>query len=344
MKQKQIPVSLLTSLIAIVSSAMHAEDCCMPSYMPDEPLCEDQTCTIYSQYAGIQLDCGWNVYGWGEFLYWAVTRIPVIEATTFEGTPPGSTQLELSQKLGFRPGFRVGIGMVAHNFDDWMFNLDYTRFHQTYKQTFSRNLPITLASTLIPIDTAPIYSSIRNKSHFGYDLIGANIQRPNYLGQRVILSPFLGLKWMSKKLVLDQDLIQSGTGLVDVAHAPYKCQAIGVAAGFDGAWLLCWGLRMIGKADVSLLYLYQRRLSQVITFANGAISTEGGKLKTLGILGKGGMGLGWGQYLCCNRYHVDLAATFDFMADVPKLGFNIGMYESTSVMFYGLTVRGQFDF
>lgn len=355
MKKKQI-ASLVASLITVFPSLMHAEDCCIPEYRAGEPLCDDMACGIYTQYAGVQLDCGWNVFGWGEFLYWRPIRTDVfttLKAENVDGGTPvlGSTQRILPFKLGYRPAFRVGIGMNLPCFDNWIMNADYTWYHHDFTQTFSATAPAFLASTTAagsPL-VVPIYSSIRNKAHLGYDIVGVSVQRPNYLGQRVILSPFLGLKWLHKKQTIRQDCNNVFTQLVDSSKAVFSNTSIGLAAGFDGNWLMCWNFRLIGKADVGLMYPYQRRFHQIVNFA---FATEGPVLtvnlkhhdKHLDILARGGMGIGWGSYFSCNRYHLDLSATFDWMDEVIKVAFSNGMLEGPSVLFIGLTIRGQFDF
>lgn len=349
MKKKYITAGLSLSLIALFPTVMQAEDCCMPSYQPATPLCDDEACAVYSTYAGTQLNCGWNVYGWGEFLYWRPISSTCINAITFEGDPLGSTQVELKNSYGYRPAFRVGIGMVAHDFDDWIFNADYTWFHHSYKTTHSVTAPVTLASTIGIAFTSPLYSSIITKSDFNFDIVSVNIQRPNYLGQNVILSPFLGLKWMKRNLKLAQDLLIAGTNLVDNQHGTWSYSSLGVGAGFDGNWLLCWRLRLIGKADVALFYPYERKFYELDTpavpFPGSPFPLEQREhFKHLSIYGKGGLGIGWGAYLCCNRYHVDLSTTFDFVSDVSKLSFATGLFLNATTMFMGLTVHGQFDF
>jgi len=356
MKKRNIALGLIASLIAVTPSTVKAEDCCLPEYRGGEPLCDDTACGIYTQYAGIQLNCGWNVFAWGEFLYWRPIRTDVWTTVRAEnvvqGAPTvGSQQRLLAFNLGYRPAFRVGIGMLLPCFDDWNLNADYTWYHHDFTKTFTATAPSFLASTTAagsPL-VAPIYSSIRNKADLGYDIVGLNVQRPNYLGQSVILSPFLGMKWMRHRETFEQDCLNVFTGLIDSGVAKIHFDAIGLAAGFDGSWLLCWDLRLIGKADVALLYAYNRKFLQVINFSFAPTPPEltvnlRQHHKHVDILAKGGMGFGWGSYFCCNRYYVDLSATFDIMNDVVKLAFDNGMFEGPSTMFMGLTVRGQFDF
>lgn len=341
-------------ILGVIASApmlLQAEDCCMPEYTPDEPLCDG--CAGYSQYAGIQLDCGWDMYAFGEFLYWKPYRSTTYVAENLPPNPfvpPVGSQYVRSPSLGYRPAFRVGLGMVAHCFDDWVFSVDYTRYHQGFSNTYSAIAPGSIASTLISLPQFQfLYSSIKNRSHFHYDILGLDVHRPNYLGQRVILSPFFGLKWLKRNVMIGQDLI-GFTGLVDTAKTTLKYTSIGLNGGMDGSLLLCWGFRLVGTADVALLYAYKRDLSVVAVPANvipfaSPIFKEKMHFRHLDVFAKGGLGFGWGSYFCCNRYHVDLAATYDWMGDVSKLDFlNGSMMPNGSVVLMGLTVRGQFDF
>lgn len=337
--------SLAIALLTASFANLHAEDCCMPEYTPGEPLCVG--CAGYSQYAGVELECGWNVTAFGEFLYWRPYQsntwsVEEIPANTFV-----QPQFALTQKFGYRSGFRVGLGMVAHCFDDWMFNVDYLRYHHSFSKTFSATAPNNLSSNEL-IFGGLLASSIRNELHFHYDVVSVNIRRPNYLGQRVILSPFLGLKWLKRNLGFSQDLIDRASGGLNRGLTTFKYTSIGIAAGFDGSWLLCWGLSFIGNADVALLYPYQRSMVQVVTPAvvspANPIITTVNHFRHLDLYAKGGMGIAWGSYFCCNRYHVYVSTTFDFMGDIVKMDASSGMYQNGSAILMGLSVRGQFDF
>jgi hypothetical protein len=56
------------------------------------------------------------------------------------------------------------------------------------------------------------------------------------------------------------------------------------------------------------------------------------------------MGVGWGSYFCCRRYHVNLSVAFDFMDNVIKYDAFSGSIGNGTTAMMGLSVRGQFDF
>lgn len=355
MKKRYVSAGLALSLIAINPATLSAEDCCLPDYRPGEILCDDIACGVYTQYAGVQLDCGWNVFGWGEFLYWRPVvenawRTIRVDNAAFGEPALGSIQTEIANTFGYRPGFRIGLGMHLPCFDNWLLSADYTWYHHGFSKTDTATQPSFLASTSAAgtLLVAPIYSAITTKYHLALDVVSVNIQRPNYIGQQVILSPFLGIKWMRGQQKYRQDCTSPLTQVTDNAHATVSYDGIGVGAGMDGSWLLCWNLRLIGKADVGLIYPYHHKFSQTATFTPFTPAPLIVNVKQhdrhLDILAKGGVGLGWGSYFCCNRYHLDLSATFDWMSDVVKMSFTTAMMEGTSFLLMGLTVRGQFDF
>lgn len=356
MKKRQLAASLFASLLAIIPAKTYAEDCCLPDYRPGEILCNP--CVIYGAYAGPQLECGWDVFGWGEFLYWNATRTTSIVAISSPFGPDG-TQLQFRQKFDYKPGFRIGVGMTLHNFDDWSLSVNYLRYHNSFSDTLRSTDDYILATTLpVAPQTGvglfgsgglftgfPMYSSIRNHTSIHYDIVGMNIQRPNYFGRTVIISPFLGLKWLTRNVKFAQTLTQAATGAVDRQHTNWKYTGIGVGAGLDGSWLWCWGFRLIGKADVALMYPYQyKKLHEVMVSSAGPVINYRAPRSHMFLWGQGGLGLGWGNYFFCNRYYLDLSATYDFTADVSKLLLHTGMFLDGSVLLYGLTVRAQFDF
>lgn len=349
MNQKHIVAGLFASLISTIPSTMYAEDCCLPCYTPAEPLCD--SCAGYGEYAGVQLDCAWDVYTFGEFLYWAPIRSSGLVVVTNQNDPPVNTRKELSSHWGYRPAFRVGLGATIHCFDDWTFNLDYLRFNHHYRQTNSVTAPVTITTNL---GTAILnfgllnsfnYTSITTKSGFALDEVNLNIQRANYFGQTVILQPFFGLKWMRQKTTISQQLTRVITGVEDHQNVSLSLYAIGPDAGLNGSWLWCWGFRMIGKAQIGLIYSYKESMHQNITATNIAIQTQKAKYFPSCIIGYGGWGFGWGEYFCNNRYHVDIAATYDFWVNVSHgTSALTGFYGPNGVTYHGLVVHGQFDF
>lgn len=239
-------------------------------------------------------------YAWGEFLYWR----PI--------------QTELPAKCGYRPAFRVGIGMELPRSEHWTLSADYTWYHHKFTKIF-------------------IDRGLKTESTFDYDIVGINVQRLIDLSPRTTLSPFLALKWMHRVNKIRQEAI-------DMSRAFIHWDSIGLATGLDGSCLLAFGLRLIGNVDVGLMYAYHSKFSQIETFNLDQTFNLRHFDKHFDLLARGGLGFGWGNYFNSNRYHLDLRLTYDLMADIPKLAYSTGILEKGSSLFMGWTIRGQFDF
>ncbi|MBS0628878.1 MAG: hypothetical protein JSS30_01480 [Verrucomicrobia bacterium] len=347
MNKNHIGASLCTCLLALAPFGLHAEtDCCIPDYQPSTPLCDD-ACGVYPAFGGIELDCGWNLFTYGEFLYWKPNRFTSLVVATSEPNPAGGTiQKEFHEKWGLRSGFRVGIGTSLHCFDHWIGTIDYTRYHHNFSTNFSSAAPTTLAPTRGGIPAIFIYNRIRNTSTFNIDTVDMKVQRPAYLGQSVVYNLGFGLSWLRRYQDIGQDLTLAANGLLDNQNCFMKYDAIGPAAKIDGSWLLCWGFRLIGKVDLALVYAYKTKVSQVVSRVGQRVATTTVTEKHLLPLTRGGIALGWGDYFCCNRYHLDLSVGFDLFHEASKVSATplSLMLGSGTTLLYGLAVRGQFDF
>lgn len=334
---------IVAGLLGILPLAVQAEDCCLPSYEPGTPLCEDEVCTMYPAFAGIKLQCGLNAFGYLDFLYWSPVTSRNYVATTFEGTPTGSVQRELFHRLDYRPGFKIGLGMVLPDADDnWIMSFEYLWYHHDFTKTFSA-LPATVANTFDQL-TDPIYRSIKSRFHINYDVLTSKIGRPNYLGQHMIFSPYLAIKWLRRSNKTAQYLTNATTGVVDHLHARLSYTCLGGGVGMGTEWLLCWGLRFIGKIEFNTLVPYSRKNIEIVEPAIGPSTSFKNRNRHLDALVISGIGIGWGKYFCCNRYHADLTASWDLFGDSSDLDFNVGMFSKGTVIINGLTVSGRFDF
>ncbi|MBS0629101.1 MAG: hypothetical protein JSS30_02610 [Verrucomicrobia bacterium] len=357
MKKKQIATGLLVSLLAITPTIIHADecclpnccpptDCCMPDYRPGEPLCDG--CALYPAFAGVQLDCAWDLFAYGDFLYWTPIRTSTLVVVTNDNNPPTNpTRREFPQNFGYRPGFRVGVGTVMHCFDDLTLSVDYTRFNHDFRKTFSATAPVTLAADIGALTTSQ-YRSITTKTGFGLDVVNVLMARPNYIGQNVILRPTFGLQWYKYDSKFSQNCVRAVGGVVDTQFSNYSFSGIGPTGAMNGDWLICWGLRVIGKAQLGVLFAYTNDLDQVVTIPTNNISNQRLKASMNHVFfnGTAAIGLGWGSYFCCNRYHADLSIMYNTLGHVTLLANPqiAGFTRGNTVSFHGLAVSAQLDF
>ena len=160
----------------------------------------------------------------------------------------------------------------------------------------------------------------------------------------MIFSPYLTFKWFRRNLKTSQDLSRAVTGQVDHQQTKLSFSSIGLGSGITTDWLLCWGARLIGKVEFGLFVPYRRTNKETTKSAEGIISNTNAPIRHLDVLTISGLGIGWGKYYCCNRYHLDLAATYDFFGEISELDFNAGMFTKAEMMMHGLTISGRFDF
>ncbi len=325
--------------------------CChfVPALNPGEPLCpECNHAVILPAFAGVKLnECAFDVYGFGGFLYWQPHYQNTI--TVFEITPttPINKIDEEDNVFGYRPAFTVGVGMVLSSFAHWIMNADYTWFHHGFSNHATASLGNFLNTGLGGSNASGNYSSILTKTHFGWDLINLNVQSDFYIGRNMTVNPFFGLKWFSRKTSVSQSLQRITIG-TDYQRASQNHSGIGPEIGANIDWLWAWGFSMIGKIDLSILYEYTAKTTQYANLfgAPNTILTFEKSPKTIDLFAKGGLGIGWGQYLYCNRFHVNLAATYDINAIITPLtnSSDSGLLLGEDWWLEGLTLTGQFDF
>jgi hypothetical protein len=260
---------------------------------------------------------------------------------------PTNNRNEIVDNYGYRPAFRVGVGMVMENFANWILNVDYTWFHHGFSKNVSATLPQTLSTGLGGATAAGTYSFINTRTHFNWDIVAANVQTNFYIGRHVTINPYFGLKWLNRKATISQSLTRTTVGN-DFQTATTKRDGIGPDVGANINWILDWGFSMVGKIDLAVLYDYVAEIHQSATIfgAPNSVTTFRGHTNTMATLTKGGLGMAWGSYFWCNQMHFNLAATYDILLDVTAL-FNTAddqMMQSQFWWLEGLTLTAQFDF
>lgn len=339
---------LLISLPALV----FAEDA--PEYeyeacplLPPEPVgsCELPVGIFYPASYNLGNSCV-DLSVTGEFLYWQLNRqgfCQIGNKLRFGANQIDTT--ELVHHAGFRPGFKVGIGIDLLQVDDWTFNAVYTRYHHTTTNHFIALVNETIRPGLLP-DVPLFTTALKSELKMHLDYFQLTVGRPFYLSQRLIVRPLIGLRvWWTKQ---DEKLY------FDVANGPQqtiftKNGAWGIGPYLDAevqALLWC-GTYGIGKFGLYIPYTRLNKFKENTSLPNiGLVFTEKDKSSPYitDIFAEAGIGLGWGTYLCDCNYHVDFAFTYDYMTNfIAFLLFDLG---NPIVNFYtqGLSIRGQFDF
>ena len=288
----------------------------------------------------------------------------------------------LLQTFDYKPGFKVGLGIVGEN--EWVLHAEYTYFRGTNNTSSGAPLSATVntAGAAAPLTGTSSWlvddwflqgttagqalsgSSVSSSWHLAMDLVDVMFSRPFYQGRKIIASPYGGLRAAFIRQNMTVNLTES-SGIVSGALPPQPISsnnsshswAIGPKAGCEGQCLLPMGFRFNGDFGASLLYTRYTTLNHSETAASKSFNagpytasiTNYGALRPAVELG---LGIGWGKYLCNKEYHMDFSADYDFMYFWAQ---NMMRYlidrtltgtspSSTDLFLHGLTITGRFDF
>jgi hypothetical protein len=340
---------------------------CCAEIVPGEPLDPCLVSAGYPYPATITPSCGWNIYAKGDFLYLAATS----EALN---TPFGNLSLDgtdltwFPQTISYRPGFRVFLGM---DLGSVVLDLSYLRYHSHNTSNFRARSGGGITAGEAPPDFftelflgfTAFFQNVRSTWHLDFDVGSISLQKPVYMGKRLIMSLNYGLlgvwsgsKWNFRYTPLQAPLPPGGVTSDGFALADAKSWAIGPNLGFAAAALLPMHFKAIATIDLALQYGYTTKMTQVNSFP--AIprpfitgqSIDSQKAACLQAYHMGEIGLGWGDYFGCDRFHVDLSVTYNFFYQhIYDFGFAQGptfvqgMFLNSYTV-HGIAVGGRLDF
>ena len=323
----------------------------------------------------------------GSFIYWMAStdglntsQFPFLDAKLpARATGAGQTSTipvglvasgagkEVFVKPQYKPGFKVGIGFNS-DFDDWTAYLEYTWLHQQNSSTQHANEEGSTSNVFL-LAGAPynIASDVlHTKWRLNLDVLDFTLSRAYYVGKRLIVEPFGGLRaaWIRQRLHVGLSSSSTSTPWVldplvtDTLSASAKCNSWGLGArlGMHSEWLLGAGFRLDAKASGSLLFTRYARLSQS-SVGDGLIPSTSlsyhSHYDVMRANAEMGLGLGWGSYFGSDDgYHFDLVATYDFniwwsqnmlrgLFDTVRLQSS---NDPTDLMYHGPTVTMRLDF
>lgn len=352
---------ILSASLPLLASADEARgdnsDCC--PLLPPEPVASCQLPVGYFYPAQYALrNCGVNLNASGEFLYWELNEDSLEQiATRITGLFAGGTGLEttfdlLSHYQGYRPGFRVGIGMGLPCYDNWDFDLEYTWFnHKTTKHFSASGEGDIIVGQFIPTIYDVASTGLRSERRMNLNYLYALVGKSFYLSQRFIVKTGCGLKawWMDEDFNLRFNMITTDIG---TQSTKLKMWGIGPYVQAKIRALLWCGTYIQGKAGVYTTYNRQHKYRTETNFP--AITgfflgftddqTTAGKQWAVRLFYEGGVALGWGAYFCNCGYHADLSVGYDMMSTYSA-GFAVTVGNRLRAFYYqGLSVRAQLDF
>lgn len=339
----------------------------------------------YNCPARINPVCGWDFDIYGDFLYWQAREkglAPYNHTTsvTSSGQTLSTENLE-NIDFDYHPAFKVGIGAGTER-DNWTFNLEYTRFNATNSkkgeispldfsltitsQNFFNNI-LNLQGGLINnfssflSTTAGFIGNVRSfDAHWklNFNTIDLVAGRPYFLGTKLTLSPFYGVRggWIDQhyKLTSLAPLTTATAPMTDyLINTLVKSDSwlVGPRIGVNSNWLLGAGFRIFGDAGASLIYQSFKVKAKTLMPAQNQLTTQlesfvSEKIKSVNPTFDAALGFGWGSYFNNKRWHFDLTAGYEF-----QFFYNQNILEeirvsqdSSSLILHGLTVAARFDF
>jgi hypothetical protein len=253
-----------------------------------------------------------------------------VEDASFATTYTGNGQI-LKQSSQYKPAFNVGI---SAGFGTWSLEGEYTWIRQTTHT--SKDAPNT--SFGIPVWNANDWfqqmssrgqrlaaTHVFSKWHLAIDMADLYVKRAAYNGRHLILSPFAGLRalWIRQGLAID--FTEQARTRAYLSAQPIQSYnhsnswGLGPRIGLEGAWLLGAGLRLETDVTASLLGTkYTKIFHSEEAASTGQIPSQltfsMNDYTALRTVLEMGLGLGFGSYICGQKYFIDLFASYDFSA------------------------------
>jgi hypothetical protein len=359
------------------------KSCSSWSVVEDEAPCN----CGYNCPARINPVCGWDFDIYGDFLYWQAREkgLAPYNHTTSVTSNGQTISTERLQNIDFdyHPAFKVGIGAGTER-DNWTFNLEYTRFNATNSKkgeislqdfsvtatsqnNFNNILSLlnsgifnTFLTFLSTTTGAPsIARSFDAHWKLNFNTIDLVAGRPYFLGTKLTLSPFYGVRggWIDQHYKLTS-LIPLTTATAPktdyLLNSLVKSDSwlVGPRIGVKSNWLLGAGFRIFGDAGASLIYQNFKVKIKTLMPAQNQLTIQledfiSQKIKSVNPTFDAALGFGWGSYFNNKRWHFDLTAgyEFQFFYSQNELLEEIRVSKDTSsLILHGLTVAARFDF
>ena len=361
------------------SSCCPQNDCCEPvqccepapveccpcpnQFQQGMPLCNYYH-PAYNAPARIDVAGCWDLDIYGSFIYWHVNEEGLVLAAKTVAT---AGQLNSSTPVGvavqdftYKPGFKVGFGFDLDR-DNWVCFAEYTRLHQStvHSSTLNSNFFWRMNNLIFPA-ISDLYhpTSLTSKWKMNFDMVDLSFSRPYYQGTYLTLSPYGGMRGL---LITQSIHVEANPNQVNFATGitRSRCWGIGPNGGVITNWLLGSGFRFEGMAGASLLYTRYTKLAHrsILSTAASAEATAlniDASLRDYNVLRpvmELGVGMGWGKYVRCNKWYMDLSVRYDFLQFWKQnmlREFDFMLTTATApgndLQMHGITATARFDF
>lgn len=309
------------------SNAKPCPQPCPPTQIceSDDPCCPAWPTPVlnaaYNYPARIQTRCPWDFYLEGSFIFWqpSMDNLEIGIANT-TAVAAGVTGNLINMDFNFKPGFKVAAGANLDH-DNWDVRTEYTWFHSRHSQSSNG----TTTGLILPTKGTPArqgnseYNTVSGSWRLNMDIVDLDMGRWCYVGTKFVCRPSFGARadWIRQRArtTYTRTNTVSVAGDQAVIEERTTSWAVGPKVAVNGNWNLGEGFRVFGNSEADLLF------TKYTTNSFRETHTDGNQLpfhvqqrKNMVIRPHLDleMGLGWGMYLDCNNWYMDIALGYEF--------------------------------
>ncbi|NGX44222.1 MAG: hypothetical protein K1060chlam3_00387 [Candidatus Anoxychlamydiales bacterium] len=340
---KHLSIIFLAILAMSTAHARH-ENCKTKPKCPTPCSCDipkPPESSSYNQSARVGVCKAKGAFVTGSFIYWEALEQGFYLYLLKNDQSNPTRQEAVNITYTFDPGFKVGLGYNLQ-YDDWTTYVEYTHYHS--KNSFSKTRPSWATSqTIYWFDSNDLANEYQANLKIDLDILDLELSRSEYRSQKLIFSPFWGLKGG----VIDQSFtfraIFSSSSISNTIKS--DSWLIGPRIGVYTKWLLGKGFSLNGKAAGSLNY--QKFHNMHASFQNMKINDDFVVSPIVEML----LGFNWESYFDKNYWHFDISAGYELQVlwnqnmiiknRILSLNSNI---DSGKLTLHGLNITARFDF
>lgn len=349
---------------------------CEPMCQPCCPSMYEPQTAMYNEADKIQLQCDWNMYASVSFLYWYARekglelgwlRTPTTTITDFD---------MIHMDFKYKPGFKVALG-TRTNYDNWGLSLEYTRMHGSFSK--GKSVPQPTASTDPTIQSAWFVTlfkvpnpgindnmfSTSNTWKLDLDMLDLELARAYWMGQKVTLMPYAGLKagWLDQKYnvtAITVDTLPAGDVYTLYANDKSDSWLIGPRIGLDSKWLLGCGFSIVGDVAANLFYQkFKVKIQNNTDYPStgGSVLVHNNRVSFVNPSVELNLGFGWDKDFYCDKMRFELLASYEMqcfwnqnMIRNTQDNYNISAFvalpdaDAGSLVLHGLTITAGLHF
>jgi len=308
----------------------------------------------YSYPGRISVSDKWDFYSYVSLLYWQMIADGYDFIFDYNSTTHEYNPVRWPHK--WKPALKTGLAMTFHNHDDWRMLGEYLRYYSTTKVSASKKSGDDNYLVINAWAGGNTVQSADGRLHVGIDAVNFSLDRPYYMGSKLIVNPLCGIHaaWIHQDVHTNiYDVTDHVEGRVPTYNKS-KDWALGPRAGFDAKFLLGEGVRFFGKGALSLNYCRQYYFGQFYGFANDIINPQQVVNDSRSFLRPElelGGGFGWGTYIDDYNWNFDLSLGYDMYLifkeqniQYERLDYYYSSMKPMNLCLHGLTFSARLDF